>query len=155
MNRLQIVQRVRALTRDFTNSIFRENDIVDFLNEGINRFKQIIPELKELPELLSKSQIPFLIPEQYRHLLAVYAAARCFGQDERHYQASTLMNEFEVKLNELKEKIENGEIQIVDADGQAVENDIPVDYVNMRPYWHEHSGVFNLKDIDEGVEGVE
>ena len=35
MNRLQIIQRVRAITRDFTNSIFREQDIIDFINEEL------------------------------------------------------------------------------------------------------------------------
>ena len=150
MNRLQIVQRVRALTRDFSNSIFRENDIVDFINEGINRFKQIVPELDGLEELYTNTHIPSLIPPQYRHLLAVYSASRCFSQDERHYQATTLMNEFEVKLDELKNKIENGEVQIVDDEGNTVTGDVPVDYVNMGPYW----GVGTSKDIDLGVDGV-
>lgn len=150
MNRLQIVQRVRALTRDFSNSIFRENDIVDFINEGINRFKQIVPELDGLEELHANTHTPSLIPPQYRHLLAVYSASRCFSQDERHYQATTLMNEFEVKIDELKNKIENGEVQIVDDEGNTVTGDVPVDYVNMGPYW----GVGASKDIDLGVEGV-
>lgn len=150
MNRLQIVQRVRALTRDFSNSIFRENDIVDFINEGINRFKQIVPELDGLEELYANTHTPSLIPPQYRHLLAVYSASRCFSQDERHYQATTLMNEFEVKIDELKNKIENGEVQIVDDEGNTVTGDIPVDYVNMGPYW----GAGTSRDIDLGVEDV-
>lgn len=151
MDRLKLIQRVRILTRDLTGSIFREHDIVDFINEGINRFVQVIPELKDLEELNNNTDVPSLIPKQYQHLLAVYATSRCFGQDERHYQASNLMNEFEVKLDELKMNIENGTIAILDGDGNVVENDIPIDYVDLKPYW----GSGAVVDFDEGVEGVE
>lgn len=136
MRRLEIIQRVRALTRDFSNSIFREQDIIDFINEGINRFKQVIPELKSTPKLLEKDQEPFPIPEHYQHLLAVYSASRCFGQDERHYQATTLMNEFEAKLDELKQAIGNGDIQIIDPDtGESIVTENENDYVDLTPYW--------------------
>ena len=140
MNRLKIIQRVRSMTRDFSETIFRKNDIIDYINEGIDRFKQVIPELKSLKRLDSDSQQPILIPEEYRHLLAVYATARCFGQDERHYQSSTYMNEFEVKLEELKIAIENGEVIITDEDGEEISSDIPVDYVDLEPYWGIGSG---------------
>lgn len=136
MRRLEIIQRVRALTRDFSNSIFREQDIIDFINEGINRFKQVIPELNGLERLLAQQQEPTLIPDQYHHLLAVYSASRCFGQDERHYQATTLMNEFEAKLDELKQAIENGDIQIIDPDtGESIVTENENDYVDLTPYW--------------------
>ena len=135
MNRTQIVQKVRALTRDFSNSIFREQDIIDFMNEGIDRCKQIIPELRTMTHLLTSQQEIKLLPPQYHHLLAVYSTSRCFGQDERHYQASTHMNEFEVKMDELKTAIANGEIVIVDDSGNAIEIDVDVDYVDLKPYW--------------------
>lgn len=135
MNRTQIVQKVRALTRDFSNSIFREQDIIDFINEGIDRCKQIIPELRTMTHLLTSQQEIKLLPPQYHHLLAVYSTSRCFGQDERHYQASTHMNEFEVKMDELKTAIANGEIIIVDDSGNAIEVDVDVDYVDLKPYW--------------------
>lgn len=136
MRRLEIIQRVRALTRDFSNSIFREQDIIDFINEGINRFKQVIPELNGLERLLAQQQEPTLIPDQYHHLLAVYSASRCFGQDERHYQATTLMNEFEAKLDELKQAIGNGDIQIIDPDtGESIVTENENDYVDLTPYW--------------------
>ncbi len=135
MNRTQIVQKVRALTRDFSNSIFREQDIIDFINEGIDRCKQIIPELRTMTHLLTSQQEIKLLPPQYHHLLAVYSTSRCFGQDERHYQASTHMNEFEVKMDELKTAIANGEIIIVDDSGNAIEIDVDVDYVDLKPYW--------------------
>lgn len=135
MNRLQIIQRVRSLTRDFTNTVFRENDIIDYINEGIDRFAQVIPELQGLEYLLTNTQEPSLIPRQYQHLLAVYATSRCFNQDERHYQATTYMNEFEVKLEELKQAIEAGSVVITDAEGNEVSGNINIDYVNLEPYW--------------------
>lgn len=147
MQRSQIVQRVRALTRDFSNSIFREQDIIDFINEGIDRMRQVIPELKNLTYLLTSQQEPTLLPSRYHHLLAVYSTARCFGQDERHYQATTHMNEFEVKLDELKTAIMNGEIVITDPDGNVVIVDLPIDYVDLKPYWNKR-----VVDIVEGVD---
>lgn len=150
MQRSHIVTRVRSLTRDFSNSIFRETDIIDFINEGIDRIKQTIPELTNVPYLLTSTQKPILLPEQYHHLLAIYSTARCFSQDERHYQASTFMNEFEVKLEELRVGIENGQIIIRDSNGDIVSNDLPIDYVNLKPYWNDNKN----KDLDEGVEGV-
>ena len=135
MNRLQLIQRSRSMTRDFTNSIFREADIIDWINEGVDRFAQVIPELEGLTHLLTNTQEPTLIPKRYRHLLAIYATSRCFNQDERHYQATTYMNEFEVKLDELKQRIEAGEVVIVDGDGNAVTTEYDMDYVNLEPYW--------------------
>lgn len=147
MQRVKLILRVRALTRDFSNSIFREPDIIDFLNEGIDRFKQIIPQFQSVPYLLTSSDEPTLIPEAYQHLLAVYAAARCFGQDERHYQATTLMNEFEIKLEEMKGLIESGQIVIIDpTTGDEITVDIPTDYVDLKPYY----GTQHI-DRDEGV----
>lgn len=142
MKRLELIRRVRSLTRDFSNSIFREQDIIDFMNEGINRFIQIVPLLKDLKPLLVQDQEPSLIPEAYQHLLAVYSASRCFLQDERYYQSTTLMNEFEVKLDELNQKIQNGEIIIIDPiTGEAVDGGSnPIDYVDLKAYWGRTEG---------------
>ena len=136
MKRLELIQRVRSLTRDFANSIFREQDIIDFLNEGINRFKQVVPELSLIPKLLSNNQEPKPIPEPYQHLLAIYSASRCFAQDERHYQASNLMNEFETKLEEFKQGVIGGDILLFDGNGNVIEigNGV-VDYVDRSAYW--------------------
>ena len=151
MQRTKLIQRVRSLTRDFTNSIFRETDIIDFINEAIDRFKQTIPQLKSLTYLSTPTSEPSLIPEQYQHLLAVYASSRCFGQDERHYQATTLMNEFEVKLEEMKGLIENGQLVIIDpSTGEAVTEEYAVDYVDTSAYWTNNSS--ELYDVDEGVD---
>ena len=136
MNRLKLIQRVRSMTRDFTNATFRENDIIDFINEGINRFKQIIPEVKKEELLLSNQQKLKYIPEEFQELLVIYSTSRCFSQDERHYQATTLMNEFEVKLDELREAIDNGIHNILDPDtGEVITMDLEVEYVDLYPYW--------------------
>lgn len=138
MNRLLLIRRVRSLTRDLTNSVFREVDIIDFINEGIDRFIQIIPELKNLIHLDSQQEEPSLIPKEYQHLLAIYASSRCFFQDEQHHQATVLMNEFETKLNKLKSDIENGQIVIKDEDGNIIESDNEMDAV--------HDVYFNSKN---------
>ena len=153
MKRSDMVTRVRSVTRDFSNSIFREQDIVDFINEGVDRFRQYIPELASMIYLDTRDSEPILLPTQYHHLLSVYSASRCFSQDERHYQATTLMNEFETKLDELKSNIESGQIVIVDATtGETITATFEPDYVNLKPYWNEDSVAVNF---DEGVEGVE
>ena len=148
MTRLYLVARVRALTRDFSNSIFREADIIAFLNEGLERFKQAIPEFRTEIKFENNDSEPKLIPSFYHHILAVYSASRCFSQDERHYQATILMNEFEVKLEELKSKIESGEIVILDPEtGEPITRYNDTDYVrdnyfNRRGY----EGRFKLDD---------
>lgn len=129
MNRTAIIGRVRSLTRDLSNSIYREVDIVDFINEGVDRFKQVIPELRSMEHLINQTDEPRLLPDAYHALLATYASSRCFFQDEQHYQASTLMNEFEVKLGELKIGIENGDVVITQPDGSPIEDVYREDFV--------------------------
>lgn len=114
MNRLELMLRARSLVRDFTNSFFREQDIVNYLNEGIERVMQIIPELKDMTPFSGPTDEVKYLPRQYHHLLAVYCASRLASQDERHFQAGNFMNEFETKLDTLKASLLNGEIEIID-----------------------------------------
>lgn len=156
MNRLQLIIRVRSLTRDFTGAIFRESDIINYLDEGIDRFKQVIPEMESLIYMTTSASIPSPIPEAYQHLLSLYAVSRCFSQDSRHYQSTISMNEFEQKLEEMKQRIESGELIISDVDGNPIVNDNPIEFVETKSYWgNHHTGRFDTEDIDEGVEGVE
>ena len=76
---------------------FRESDIINYLDEGIDRFKQVIPEMESLIYMTTSASIPSPIPEAYQHLLSLYAVSRCFSQDSRHYQSTISMNEFEQK----------------------------------------------------------
>ena len=152
MTRLEISRRVRSLTRDFSESIFRSQDIIDFINEGIDRFIQLIPELQGLSHLRNNNDAPLLIPNAYRHLLSIYSASRCFSQDERYYQATTLMNEFETKLDELKSKIESGSIIITNPQtGEPIQVYYDSEYVITNNYFRNSSGFVSS---DESVEGV-
>lgn len=154
MDRLALVQRVRALTRDFSNAIFREIDIIDFLNEGIDRISQVIPELDGMVHLLSHTDVPILLPTKFHNLLPLYATARCFGQDERHYQSSTFMNEFEVKLSDLKALIETGDIVIIDPvteEPVELDNASNIEYVVTNNYYQPYE---SSSDLDEGVDGL-
>lgn len=114
MNRTDLSLRVRSLLRDLTNSFFREVDINNYLNEGIERVQQIIPELRMMQPLGNAMDEVKYMPRPYQHLLAVYCSARLCTQDERHYQAGVFMNEFETKLEELKTGIQIGEIDVID-----------------------------------------
>lgn len=141
MTRYDLVQRVRSLTRDFSNSIFREQDVQAFINESVDRFRQYIPEFSNMSYLTENTSVPDYLPQQYHHMLAVYCSSRCFSQDERHYQATTMMNEFESKLDELKAGIDGGSIIITDPEtGKAIVAEYEPDYVNLEPYW----GIKNL-----------
>jgi len=152
MNRLQLVNRVRIITRDLDDSIFRKADIYDFLNEGIDRVKQSIQELVGMiylpiiDDTASDLIEPILLPAQFHVLLAIYASSRCFYQDERHYQASNLMNEFETKLAELKALVESGEVVITNVDIIVVEEFVEDTYF---------VDAIEEVDLDDGVEGVE
>lgn len=151
MNRLDIMQRVRSITRDLSNAIFREIDITDYINEGIDRVKQVIPEYKTMQYLVANTETPTMLPEEYHHLLAVYSASRCFSQDERHYQASNFMNEFESKLETLKSEIESGNIVVIDPNtGQPVDTNNATGYVHNNYYFNKNGTI----DLDDGVEGV-
>lgn len=130
MNLESLHNIVRAHARDFNETIFRKSDITMFINEGIDRVIQVLPQLENIPYLVDDVDIVELIPREYIHLLANYSTSRLMSQDERHYEASTLMNEFEHKLADFKEKVENGEIEIIDPDtGLPLEADYKTDYV--------------------------
>jgi hypothetical protein len=135
VTKLELINRVRSHTRDFNASSFRTDDIVGYINEAIDRLKQLIKQLDGMVHLASNNDEPILLPLAYHHLLAVYAAARCFAQDDRNYQASTLMNEFEVKADELLQKIINGEITIVNEEGTAVDEAYNIEYIDLETYW--------------------
>ncbi len=146
MTRLELIQRVRTITRDLSNSIFREQDITAFINEGIDRFVQYVPELSGMTYLYENIDVPKYLPTQYHHMLAVYSASRCFSQDERHYQATNMMNEFETKLEELKANIDGGNVVILDpTTGTAVAVEYATDQVDLEPYW----GIEYAIDDDE------
>jgi len=128
MNLQELIRLTRRNVNDPDGNIYKSEDVTYYVNEGIDRFKTNIYFVNELP-LVQPTDVPTLIPNQYHHLLGVYASARCFSMDERHYQASTMMNEFEIKLEEMLTKIESGEVIITDEFGNEVDADYEEDYV--------------------------
>lgn len=121
VNTIDLIKRVRQYTRDFSGMTFTDDDVQSFINEAIDRVAEIMPEFAPMAYLTTTDQVPTYLPKQYHHLLAVYSASRCYFQDERHYQASNLMNEFEIKFADVQAKIESGEITIYDPDGNPVD----------------------------------
>lgn len=150
MRLVDLMHRARKLTRDVNSSVFVESDIYDFAREAVERVKQIIPELSMMPVPIDPLDNIQYLPESYHHLLAVYAASRLFTQDERHYQASTLMNEYEFKMQELKVKMDNGEIVLTSPDGTPIQTNYTTSYV--RNNYFETRDV--LYDEDEGVDAL-
>ena len=122
MRLVDLVLRVRAYTRDSNGALFTEEDINNFLNEGIDRLRKIT-ELSEMKPLSLSSDVPILLPNQYHHLIAIYGASRCFTQDEQNSMAQVFMDEFEQKLSELEIGIKNGSIIIIDSEGNQVVSD--------------------------------
>jgi hypothetical protein len=137
MNQIQLITRSRNLVRDLTNAFFREQDVVAYLNEGMERVGQVIPELVGMTPLGTHLQEVELMPKHYQHLLALYCAARLCTQDERHYQAATFMNEFEIKLAELADKIINGDIEILDEEGNLI--------YEQKAYGHVKNEYYNVR----------
>lgn len=120
--------RARSYVRDINGSIFSKQDLINFINEAIDRSKIII-QLNGMKYLVKLNDYPILMPEQYQYLLSVYCASRCMFQDEQDGRAGILMNEFETKLEELRAKIDNGEIIIKDEDGNIITATYDTDYV--------------------------
>lgn len=143
MNLQDIKDRVKSITRDFDGVIFREADFRMYSDESIDRVQQVIPELRGMKYLRASEEEPILLPKTYHHLIAIYCASRCFYQDERHYQAANLMNEFEQKLGELKYAVESGDEIIYDEDGNEVIINKRSEYVK--------NGYFSGRDFVRGV----
>lgn len=110
-----LIQRVRQNTRDTTGSLFTQEDVVSFINEAIDRTRRI-KQLSKMSYLEVLIDVPTYLPEEYHHLLALYATSRCFTQDENSYQAQIFMQEYEYKTQELETLIKSGEVEIIPPD---------------------------------------
>ena len=123
-----LVARVRSYTRDTTGTLFELTDIENFINEGIDKLKQI-KALETMATLTSDEQSVDLLPPQYHYCLAVYSASRCFSQDEQHYLAQTFAEEFNGLYDLIELGIKEGTIVIADDGGNPINNDISMDGV--------------------------
>lgn len=124
----ELVNRVRSYTRDTTGTLFSLSDVQGFINEGIDKLKQI-KELEGMNYLSSDEQTPNLLPPQYHYCLAVYGACRCFSQDEQHYLSQTFADEFNGIYTLLELGIKEGTIIIVKDDGTPAKDSYEFDGV--------------------------
>lgn len=106
-----LIDRIRAYTNDSTGSLFTQENIIAFINEGIDRTRRF-KVFRDMKHLTSLSDEPIYLPSQYHHLLALYGASRCFSQDEQVYVAEQFMNEYEYKMSEVELLINSGELSI-------------------------------------------
>ena len=124
----ELITRVRSYTRDNTGTLFTASDVKSFINESIDRYKQI-NEFKGMKHLNSDSDEPILLPSMYHYSLALYSASRCFSQDEQHYLAQNYMDEFEGLYNLLQVLIKDGSLVITDEEGNSINSSIDFDGV--------------------------
>ena len=116
-----LITRVRSYTRDTTGTLFTASDVKDFINEAIDKLRQI-KELENIKHLSNDSDVIVLLPSQYHYMTAVYSASRCFSQDEQHYQAQTYMDEFMGLFSLVELGIKEGTISIYDENGQIIKD---------------------------------
>ena len=116
-----LITRVRSYTRDTTGTLFTASDVRDFINEAIDKLRQI-KELENIKHLSNDSDVIILLPSQYHYMTAVYGASRCFSQDEQHYQAQTYMDEFMGLFSLVELGIKEGTIFIYDENGQIIKD---------------------------------
>lgn len=124
----ELVSRVRSYTRDTTGTLFTLSDVKNFINEGIDKLRQI-KVLEGMEYLESDTDIPDYLPSQYHYSLAVYSASRCFSQDEQHYLAQTFMEEFLGLYSLIELGIKEGTIVIIGSDGEQISSDDEFDGV--------------------------
>ena len=116
-----LITRVRSYTRDTTGTLFTASDVKGFINEAIDKLRQI-KELENIKHLSNDSDVVVLLPSQYHYMTAVYSASRCFSQDEQHYQAQTYMDEFMGLFSLVELGIKEGTISIYDENGQIIKD---------------------------------
>lgn len=124
----ELINRVHNYTNDTTGTLFPSSIVKGFINEAIDKLKQI-KELEGMIYLNNDSDVPNLIPTYYHYILSVYGASRCFSQDEQHYQAQTYMDEFLNSFSLLELGIKEGNIIITDELGNLVSGVNDFDYV--------------------------
>lgn len=128
MRLASLVARVRSYTRDTTGTLFTTSDVKDFVNEGIDRLRQI-KQLEGMKHLTNDMDEPNLLPSQYHYMIALYSAYRCFAQDEQYVPAQSYADEFETLFREIEHKIQDGRIVIVDEANNEIKNDVDFDSV--------------------------
>lgn len=107
------ITKTRRYLKDSSESVWTNNDIKDFINEGMLLIKRTIPEyFYDLVEVYDDAVI-IQLEAYYKDMPCIYAASRCFEQDEQHYRATQKRNEFESQLEDMDSQI-RGSIEYSD-----------------------------------------
>jgi hypothetical protein len=146
----ELRELTRLYTRDTNSYMFTVTAIDTFLNQAIDRLRQI-PILSGMSKLKYQDDEVTVLPEQYHYLLALFAASRLFDFDERFYEGVEKRNEFEQLLSDLVSEIESGNLTIYDEDGNEVDNPaVYIEYVKDE-YFNKPKDSEFIKDGDEDV----
>jgi len=121
------IQKVREDLNDFTQSVWKDEHIIDFINEAIIDIKNTVPEYYTDLDEIETQQDTINIPNAYKFLITLFASARCFEQDEQHYRASQRMNEYEIKKSRM-------EVQILDNLEYADDDEVVRDVYHYKPH---------------------
>lgn len=125
----ELIHQSRLFTRDTFSNVFQETDIITFINQGISRVRQYKP-FRTMPYLTVKTESPGILPEPYHYLLSLYAASRLFDMDERFSEGTEKRNEFEYYFTDLIGEIQAGNVELMDAEGNVIDDTTnAVDYV--------------------------
>jgi hypothetical protein len=110
MTKQEIVKNVRRLINEPSAAIWSNTDIDAFISGAFRRIRTIDKRLTttRCPDLTGDLSVP-AIPGNgdWDDLFVLFATARCFEQDRQNYPAVKYMNEFETKLNEFINFLDN------------------------------------------------
>lgn len=122
----QAIIDTRRHLKDTTQNVWTDDDIKQFINDAIALIRKSVPlyfvNLYPVPyDDDGVQNFTINIDPDYELLIPLFAAARCFEQDEQHYRAVQKMNEFENRKAEMVEEITNSDeyAAIVEALGET------------------------------------
>jgi len=101
----------RRHLKDATQNVWTDDDIRYFIDEVISLVKESVPlyfkALHRIYDASPDDETPTVIhiDSDYEMLIPIFAAARCFEQDEQNYRAVQKMNEFESRKADMVEEI--------------------------------------------------
>ena len=108
-----VVTQTRHYLKDQTENVWTNVEIVAFIDEAIGLIKKSIPiwfsTLTRIvnPTVVTSANLAqvIVLDVDYANLLSIFAAARCFEQDEQFYRGVQKMNEFEARKMEMEDDI--------------------------------------------------
>lgn len=86
----ELIDMTRFYVRDSNGLMFKEEHIIIFLNQAIDRIKQTNKIFKFLRHMVPVKNADgkyidtvVVLPQEFHYMLALFAAHRCFDNDER------------------------------------------------------------------------